>query len=170
MFCNQCGSEIPPGYSVCPLCNPDVARPKPAHDPYGAPAPPAPGPYPGPALAAPNAPGPGPYAQMPPPGAPGPYGAQPYAPSAYAPTTNGMAIASLICGFAGCFLGIPWILAIVFGFVAISQINNSNGTQQGKGLAIAGIVIGVVPILIIFLYLVMMIVLVATGNIPSPVP
>jgi hypothetical protein len=33
-------------------------------------------------------------------------------------------------------------LGIVFGFVARSQIKNSNGTQGGQGLALAGIIIG----------------------------
>ncbi len=57
--------------------------------------------------------------------------------------TNGMAIASLICAIGGVFfLGIPSILGIVFGFVARSQIQRSNGTQTGNGLALAGIIVG----------------------------
>jgi ABC-type Fe3+-siderophore transport system permease subunit len=56
---------------------------------------------------------------------------------------NGMAIASLICAIGGIFfLGIPSILGIVFGFVARSQIQRSNGTQTGSGLALAGIIVG----------------------------
>ncbi len=57
--------------------------------------------------------------------------------------TNGLAIASLV-------LGIVWIwwigsaLAVVFGGVAIKQINASNGQQGGKGMAIAGLVLGLV--------------------------
>jgi len=161
MFCNQCGSEIPAGYSVCPLCNPTVAQPQPAQPP-----PPAPGPYTGPA------PGPGPYAQPPPSGAyPGTYGApQPNYQPAYAPATNGFAIASLVCSFGGCFLGVPSILAIIFGFVAISQINNSNGTQKGKGLALAGIIIGGIMILLFTLYFISLFILGMTGSIPHPSP
>jgi len=37
---------------------------------------------------------------------------------------------------------IPLVLGIVFGFIARSQIKNSNGTQRGEGLALAGIIIG----------------------------
>ena len=48
--------------------------------------------------------------------------------------TNGLAIASLVCSF---FCG---ILGVVFGIIAINQINKTNG--DGKGLAIAGICIG----------------------------
>jgi hypothetical protein len=49
-------------------------------------------------------------------------------------------------------LGIVWvywigsILAIVFGHVALSQIKKSGGTQGGRGMAIAGLVLGYVSI------------------------
>jgi hypothetical protein len=40
------------------------------------------------------------------------------------------------------------VLAIVFGFIARSQIKRSNGTQQGGGMALAGIIIGFAGIVI----------------------
>jgi uncharacterized protein DUF4190 len=55
--------------------------------------------------------------------------------------TNGLAIASLV-------LGIVWlggfgsILALVFGYIGKGQIDGSGGTQSGRGLAVAGIVLG----------------------------
>lgn len=55
--------------------------------------------------------------------------------------TNGLAITSMV-------LGIVWIgwlgsiLALVFGYIAKKQINQSGGRQGGKGMAIAGIVLG----------------------------
>jgi hypothetical protein len=58
-----------------------------------------------------------------------------------APKTNGLAIASLICSCAGLFF-LPIIPGIVLGFVARSQIRQSNGRQRGDGLAVAGIIIG----------------------------
>ena len=71
---------------------------------------------------------------------PTPYGA--YSPYGATPRkTNGLAIASLVCSIAGLLL-IPLVLGIVFGFIARSQIKNSNGTQGGDGLALAGIIIG----------------------------
>jgi hypothetical protein len=57
--------------------------------------------------------------------------------------TNGLAVASLVLGI----LWIFWLgslLALVFGFIAKGQIERSNGAQGGKGLAIAGIVLGCV--------------------------
>jgi hypothetical protein len=39
-------------------------------------------------------------------------------------------------------LFLPVIPGIVLGFVARSQIRNSNGSQRGDGLAIAGIIVG----------------------------
>lgn len=59
------------------------------------------------------------------------------------PKNNGMAIASLICAIGGIFfLGIPSVLGIIFGFVARSQIERSDGAQTGSGLALAGIIVG----------------------------
>ncbi len=54
--------------------------------------------------------------------------------------TNGLAIAALVCSF---FCG---LLGIIFGIIAISQINKTNG--NGKGLAIAGICIGAVSMVV----------------------
>lgn len=53
-----------------------------------------------------------------------------------------MAIASLVCGIGGFLFFIPLLLAIIFGFVARSQIRRSNGTQGGQGMATAGIILG----------------------------
>lgn len=67
--------------------------------------------------------------------------------------TNGLAIASLV-------LGIVWIywlgslLAVIFGHVALSQIGNSAGAQSGRGLAIAGVVLGYIGVGIFLLLLV----------------
>ncbi len=55
--------------------------------------------------------------------------------------TNGFAIASMVLGI----LWIYWIgsiLALVFGYIARSQIRRSEGMQSGGGMAIAGIVLG----------------------------
>lgn len=55
--------------------------------------------------------------------------------------TNGLAIASLVLGI----LWLYWvgsILALVFGYAAKGQIDRSGGAEGGRGLAIAGIVLG----------------------------
>jgi hypothetical protein len=61
------------------------------------------------------------------------------------PPNNGLAIASLVCSCVGVvpfFFGLPCILGVIFGFVSRSQIRNSQGRQQGSGLALAGIIVG----------------------------
>jgi len=55
--------------------------------------------------------------------------------------TNGMAVASLVLGI----LWLYWIgslLALIFGYSALKDINRSEGRQGGRGLAVAGIVLG----------------------------
>ncbi len=90
------------------------------------------------------------YEQSPASTAPGPYPAGGYPtygygqPSPYPAIrkkTNGLAIAALVCGIAG-IIFITAVLAVVFGFVARSQIRRSSGTQGGEGLALAGIILG----------------------------
>ncbi|MFL5737146.1 MAG: DUF4190 domain-containing protein [Actinomycetota bacterium] len=72
-------------------------------------------------------------------GQPGaPAGSSVYAES---PRTNGMAVASLVLGILW-FWWIGSILALIFGYVGKSEIERSNGRQTGRGLAIAGIVLG----------------------------
>jgi hypothetical protein len=72
--------------------------------------------------------------------------------------TNGFAIASLVLGILGpCGLVIGLILAIVFGFIGLSQ--TKDGREKGRGMAIAGLVcsglwivglIGSVVLMVIF--------------------
>ena len=61
--------------------------------------------------------------------------------------TNGFAIASLIMGFLP---GLS-LLAIIFRFVALSQIKEKG--EEGKGLAIAGIILGFVWIIIAIIWI-----------------
>ena len=72
----------------------------------------------------------------------------PQAPFTEVPKTNGLAIAGFVTAF--CFSPVALVLSIV----ALNQINKSPTPQGGKGLAIAGIVLGGIPTL---LYLVLMI-------------
>lgn len=55
---------------------------------------------------------------------------------------NRMAIASLVCSAIGWLCIIGPILGMVFGFLALSQIRQTG--QRGRGLAIAGIVLGAI--------------------------
>lgn len=58
------------------------------------------------------------------------------------PQTSGLAMASLILGLLW-LCGIGSILATIFGAVALNQISKSHGTITGKGMAIAGLVLGI---------------------------
>ncbi|WP_428937629.1 DUF4190 domain-containing protein [Fontivita pretiosa] len=59
--------------------------------------------------------------------------------------TNGMAVASLICGLLICVPVLTSLLAIVFGILGIRKANQTQ--VGGKGMAIAGLVLGVLGIL-----------------------
>ncbi len=106
---------------------------------YPPPPPPPPGGYP----PAGGYPGPGGY---PPPagGYPSPGG---YPPPGYPPSTgtNGLAIASLVCSLLGlaCY-GFTALVGIVLGVIALNQVKQTG--QQGRGMALAGIIIGGVVI------------------------
>jgi len=134
------GSPPDPAYGVPP--GPAWATP---------PAPPAPGTPPGPYSMPPGHPPPGlPWAGYPPgptgyPGFPGYPG---YPPPAQ-PGTNPLAVTALVCSVLGLapFCGFLFSIAgIVAGAVGIGQIKRTG--QSGNGLAVAGIVIGVITLLI----------------------
>ena len=55
--------------------------------------------------------------------------------------TNGLAVASMILGILWvCWIGS--VLAVIFGHVALSQIKKSQETQQGRGFAVTGLILG----------------------------
>lgn len=68
--------------------------------------------------------------------------------------TNGLAITSLVLGIVAipctCFYGtgiLFGIAALITGLIARRQIKESDGTQSGDGLAIAGMILGVLAVL-----------------------
>ncbi|GCD93916.1 DUF4190 domain-containing protein [Embleya hyalina] len=94
-----------------------------------------------------------------------PYGPQPYAHGYHQypgygghlpqPGTNGLAIASMI-------LGIVWIywlgslLAVIFGHIALAQTARTG--QEGRGMAIAGVVLGWIGMAVLALVVVVLVV------------
>ena len=71
-----------------------------------------------------------------------------YTPGPSLPVTNGLDIASMICGIlslilfcfcGGLFLGIP---AVICGHLSLNQLNAPGNCQQGRRMAIAGLVCG----------------------------
>ncbi len=75
---------------------------------------------------------------------PPPVPAPPPVQAAPSPATNTLAVVSLIAGIVSWVL-MPFVaglVAIVCGHMARGEIKRSGGTQEGDGLAIAGLVLG----------------------------
>jgi Domain of unknown function (DUF4190) len=148
---------------------PEQQQPEQAPQPYPGTYPPYPGGSPDAVTAQYNtgagpggSPYPGGYGQQQGYGQPQGYGPQPYGQQGYGQFgqgqpagTNGMSIAALVCGICGFLCGVPAVLGIVFGFIALSRTGRTG--QRGRGMAIAGIICGAV-------WLVLLVVLTASGH------
>lgn len=102
---------------------------------------------------------------------PYPYGAPGYVPWMYAPPAPRLgtwALVSMICGAISIasFQSVLAILAIIFGFIGLNEIKKSAGQVEGRGLAIAGVVMGFVSLgiglLILVLYILYFVVIFST--------
>ncbi|MCR6493056.1 DUF4190 domain-containing protein [Cellulomonas sp. P24] len=77
--------------------------------------------------------------------------------------TNGMAIAALVLGLAGIVTaGAAGILGLIFGIIGMRQISRTG--DAGKGMAIAGIVLGSLGILFFALVVIGFVMALATGD------
>lgn len=89
------------------------------------------------------------------------------APSPSGPT-NGFAIASLVLGILG-LIGfpplIPSILALIFGYKGKREIDRSLGFEQGRGLAVAGIILGWIAVVFTLVFAIAAIVLFALPSV-----
>lgn len=95
---------------------------------------------------------------------PTPYNPQVPQPYATQPKTNGLCIASLVTALAPLVINwipvVQWfgllssIAAIILGAIGMKKVKESNGAETGKGLAVAGIVIGAVDILLFIIVVV----------------
>ncbi len=65
-----------------------------------------------------------------------------YQPQTAPGEANGFAIASLILSLLW-LIGLGSLVAVIFALVALRQIGSARGTERGRGLATAGLVIGV---------------------------
>jgi Domain of unknown function (DUF4190)/GYF domain 2 len=67
--------------------------------------------------------------------------------------TNGFATAGLVCGILSlmCCCGFPFnLFGIVFSLVGLSQINADPQRQEGRGIAIAGLILSAVSFILGF--------------------
>ncbi len=79
--------------------------------------------------------------------------------SPQAPRTNSLAVAGMImgllavtCGLCCCY-GMPFnVLGIIFSLVALAQIRNDPQSQQGRSLAIAGLLLSLASVVLAVLF------------------
>ena len=67
--------------------------------------------------------------------------------------TNSFATAGLVCGILAwvCCCGFPFnLLGLVFSLVALSQINRHPELNEGRGIAIAGLVLSIISLMLTF--------------------
>jgi hypothetical protein len=122
-------TEQPEGTAPVPAPEPPIAPPPPVWPPMGAVPPPGTPPPP-----------PVPAATYPAYASPSPYGGQPGR-----QTQNGLGVAALvlsILGIVGCIPFIGGVLGIVFGILGMK--NADKGIANNKGMAKAGLIIGIV--------------------------
>lgn len=94
----------------------------------------------------------------------------PHAPVvAPATRTNGLAIASLVCGLLQFVFGpLPTIPAIVFGHIARGQIRRTG--EQGAGLALAGLILGWVTVILGVIAIGLLVASASHAGFPPPHP
>lgn len=166
--CVNCGSEVPEGARICPVCNyPQDEAQAPAQPEAQVPAQPE---------------APQPQVHSPLPQAPPAYPAGTVA----APPTDGQAITALVLGIVGlvaCPI-IPSIIALILGRQSERRIQAGGGTIGGEGLAKAGWILGLIGLIlwgfVILIWLVIAAIAVFTASTvvqfdpsqitPSPVP
>lgn len=93
-----------------------------------------------------------------------------------APPSSGAATASLVLGILGvlggwCLFGLPCVAAVVFGHVGLRDTRD--GTRSGRGMAVAGLILGYVFVAPMIVFAVMvffggLVDTVAPGSTPTP--
>lgn len=131
--------EQQPGTPVPPASQPAPANGAPAAPAYG--APPA-----APAYGAPAAPA---YGQ-PAPGYGQPAGAK----------TNTLAIVALVASLAGLVTSIGFVVGVICGHISLSQIKKTG--EQGRGMAVAGLVVGYIGIALSIIAIIVVIAILAS--------
>ena len=71
------------------------------------------------------------------------------------PRLGTWALVSMICGAVSIatFQSVLAILAVIFGFIGLNEVKKSQGTVEGRGFAIAGIVTGFISIGLTILFI-----------------
>jgi len=69
----------------------------------------------------------------------------------YIALSLGLASAVLVCCYGGIWLGLP---AVVTGFIGMRNADSDPGQYSGRGLAVAGMVLGIITFLASFIFLI----------------
>jgi hypothetical protein len=69
------------------------------------------------------------------------------------PRTSGFAVASFVLGVVW-LCGLGSLMATIFGAVALLRISRSNGTTTGRGMALAGFILGILGLVLVALSIV----------------
>ncbi len=90
------------------------------------------------------------------------------------PSANGMATASLVCGILGvipCFIvnGALAVVALVLGIMVVRKINAGTAAPDGRGMAVAGIVLGAIGTVLVTLYVALIIIGAASDSALGPI-
>ena len=126
-------------------------------NPYGGPPPP-PNPY-----------GPPPYQQpyQQPYGAPPPSGYPPYQ---VTPPNDGLGLASMIVGIVSlvllCVYGFGLLgspAALIMGRISMNRIDRSGGTLSGRGMALAGFILGIVGTVLLVLAIIAVVIIIVVA-------
>lgn len=138
MNCPRCATINLDGSQACASCGAPLVAP-----------PPGPAGYPPPGYVPPGYPPPGYY---PPAGYPPPYAMGPQ-------RTSGLAIAGFVVSLVAC-----GIVGLILSLQGKKEVDNSGGLVGGGGLAMAGIVIGVIRIIVEVIYLIVVFALVSESR------
>lgn len=133
--------EASPTHVVHPPVNPYLAP----QNPYAAPQ----NPY-----SAPASPGYQPVPTVPPPAHVTPYSTAGAA-YAYAPRTNPLAIVSLVLSLVGILTWITAIGGVITGHISLAQIKRTG--EGGRGMALAGVIVGYVMVGFMVMYVLFMV-------------
>ena len=121
-YCFQCGAEKKPGQSFCPKCGYSYEK-RDETPPKSTKT-----------IATP----------------PHQYPTQyPQTPVLPAQKTDGSCIASLVLGILAWIVPFTGILAIIFGVIGIKKVDRSQGHLTGKGLGVAGLVLGIAWVIVV---------------------
>jgi hypothetical protein len=175
--CLNCGKLVSPNESFCTSCGSNLKSPPqpgqagsvdPANFKGSGAKPPPPAGYTYPAPTQPPtaatiggqtpAPGTSPVYQGPP--------APQYMPGFVTRKTDELAIVSLICGVASFVILplLPAIAAIILGVMSRDHIRKSMGRLEGEGLAITGLILGIVNVALIAIGFVIALLIVLIGS------